>query len=216
MAVVQDMWLAPGPRPNGLQASNDGLWVIDAGNNHLYKLAHQDGEVLLDLPTETYRSSGITLGGGHIWVASTHNSRIYKLNEDGSTAAYYDPPGSGTRDPRDSGPAYPRPHGMEWLDGALWVAMKPALRIYQLDPGSMEVLHSIPTPGAAPHGIAWSNGALWCADRAMKTIHKLDPKTGAVLDEVRVDDPELHGLTAYEGSLIFCCDPSRRICRIHV
>ena len=78
----------------------------------------------MDAPTETYRSSGLTVGGGHVWVASTHSSRLYKLNEDGSTVEFYDPPGTGVHDPRDTGPGYNRPHGMEWVDGRMWVAAK--------------------------------------------------------------------------------------------
>ena len=35
-------WTHPGPQPNGLQADKDGLWVIDQGNNHLYKLDYND------------------------------------------------------------------------------------------------------------------------------------------------------------------------------
>ncbi len=214
MNRIDDMWVTPGPRPNGLQADADGLWVIDAENSHVYKLDYGDGSVLADVPTETYKSSGITVGGGHVWVASTHSSRLYKLNPDGTTAAFYDPPGMGVRDPRDTGPDYNRPHGLEWVDGKMWVAVKPALRNYLIDPETMEVVHSIPTPGAAPHGIAWDGEALWCADRALGMIHRQDPETGEILDEIAVPAPEVHGLTIHEGDLLFCCDPSRRVCRV--
>ena len=144
-----------------------------------------------------------------MWVASTHSSRLYKLNEDGSTVEFYDPPGTGVHDPRDTGPGYNRPHGMEWVDGRMWVSTKPALRLYLIDPETLEVERSIPTPGAAPHGIAWDGEALWCADRAMGKIHRLDAETGEILAEIDVPAPELHGLTMHEGALIFCCDPSR-------
>ena len=85
MATIDDMWTTPGPRPNGLQASEDGLWVIDAENSHLYKLDYATGDVMVDVPTETYKSSGLTLGDGEVWVASTHNSRLYRLTERGET-----------------------------------------------------------------------------------------------------------------------------------
>ena len=39
---------------------------------------------------------------------------------------------------------------------------------------------------------------------------------GEVLVEIDVAEPELHGLTMHEGALIFCCDPSSRVCRIEV
>ena len=96
------------------------------------------------------------------------------------------------------------------------MAIKPALRLYLIDAETLEVERWIPTPGAAPHGIAWDGETLWCADRAMGKIHRLDTETGEVLAEIDVPEPELHGLTMHEGALIFCCDPSRRVCRIEV
>ena len=106
--------------------------------------------------------------------------------------------------------------GMEWVDGKLWVSVKPANRNYLLDPETMEVLHSIKTPGPAPHGLASDGEALWCADREMAVIHRQDPETGEVLDEVAFPDPELHGLTFHEGALLICCASTRRICRVTV
>jgi len=217
MLSIDDMWITPGPRPNGLQAADDGLWVIDAENSHIYKLDYETGEAMVDAPTDTYKSSGMTVGDGVVWVASTHNSRLYKLNEDGSTIEYLDPPGMGARDPRDKGPEYIRPHGMEWMnDRTMWVSVKPALRNYLINPETMEVIKSIPTPGAAPHGIAWDGETLWCADRGLGMIHRLDADTGEVLDEIPVPDPEVHGLTFHDGALLFCCDPSRRVCRVEI
>ena len=217
MPKIEDMWLTPCPRPNGLQAADDGLWVISADDeSRLQKLDYDTGEAMVDVPTETYKSSGLTAGGGAVWVASTHNSRLYRLREDGVSLGFHEPPGTGVRDPRDSGPDYNRPHGMEWVDGKIWVAMKPALRIYLMDAETLAAERSIPTPGAAPHGIAWDGETIWCADRAMGKIHRLDPANGDVLDEIEVRAPELHGLTMHDGALIFCCDPSRRVCRVEI
>ena len=97
MPKIEDMWLTPCTRPNGLQAADDGLWVISADDDaRLQKLDYETGEAMLDVPTETYRSSGITCVGEQVWVASTHNSRLYKLNQDGTTIEYHEPPGTGT------------------------------------------------------------------------------------------------------------------------
>ena len=213
LAKIENMWLTPGPMPNGLQAVGDGLWVIDQADNHLYKLDYEDGSVLSDMPTETWKSSGVTEGGGYVWIASTHNYRIYKLADDGSTVDFYDPP-TGERDPSAVGPDTIRPHGMEWVDDKLWVSVKPANRNYLMDPGTMEVLHSIETPGPSPHGLAWDGEGLWCADREMGVVHRQDPETGEVMDEVSVPDPELHGLTYHEGALLVCCATTRRVVRV--
>ena len=69
-------FMAPGPKPNGLQAANDGLWIIDQGDNHVYKVDWKTGETLHDVPTDTVHSSGITLGDGYIWIASTYCSSV--------------------------------------------------------------------------------------------------------------------------------------------
>jgi len=217
MRRIEDLWQTPGPRPNGLQAAPDGLWVIDAENSHLYKLDYETGQIITDVPTDTYKPSGLTVAVDEVWVASTHNSRLYRLNKDGSTIEYLDPPGVGVRDCRDSGPSYIRPHGMEYLgNGTMWVSIKPALRNYLVNASTLSVIKSIPTPGSAPHGIAWDGEALWCGDRAMGAIHKLHPETGEILEEILVPDPEVHGLTIHNGSLLFCCDPTRRVCRIAI
>ena len=61
MHKIENMWITPGPRPNGLQASEEGLWVTDAGNNHVYLLDYETGHPHVDVETETYKSSGMGL-----------------------------------------------------------------------------------------------------------------------------------------------------------
>ena len=216
MTEITDRWVTPGPQPNGLQAAEDGLWVIDQSDNHLYKLAYHDGSVLAWLPTETDRSSGVTEGGGYVWVASTYTARIYKLNGDGTTVEDYDTPGAGVVESGD--PARTNvtgAHGLEWLDDSnMWIAVPPASRLFLVDPGTMQVRRSIPTPGTRPHGIFVVNGDLWCADTGMRKIHKLDPETGAVRTEIDVPAPEVHGMTLHDGSIWFCCSETRRVCTI--
>ena len=105
MGRIEDLWQTPGPRPNGLQASPNGRAYIDDCFQHLYKLDHDTGQIITEVPTDTYKPSGLTVAGDEVWVASTHNSRLYRLNIDGSTIEYRDPPGVGVRDRRDSGPS---------------------------------------------------------------------------------------------------------------
>ncbi len=216
MTDIIDRWTAPGPQPNGLQAADDGLWLIDQTDDHLYKLAYEDGSTLARLPTETDRSSGVTEGGGHVWVASTYSARLYKLGYDGRTVEHYDTPGKGVVKfgNRDSS-IITGAHGMEWVDDEnMWVAVPPAQTIYLMDPSTMRVKRSIPTPGARPHGIFLHEGELWCADTAMRKVHRLDPENGDVLGEMDVPDPEVHGMTLHEGHIWFCCAETRRVCTI--
>ena len=58
---VEIAFKSPGPQPNGLQATKDGLWIIDQGvGSKAYLVSYEDGKVLRSFETETDRSSGIT------------------------------------------------------------------------------------------------------------------------------------------------------------
>ena len=216
MTEIRDMWMAPGPQPNGLQAASDGLWLIDQADNHLYRLGYGDGEVLDKLPTETDRSSGVTEGGGYLWVASTYSGELFKLDHEGRTVQRYDTPGKGVVKfgDRDSS-TVTGAHGMEWVDDDnVWVAVPPSQKVYLMDPSTMKVKRSIPTPGLRPHGIFLHEGALWLADTQMGVVHKLDADSGEVLEQIDIPDPEVHGLTIHRGDIWFCCAETRRVCTI--
>ena len=225
MTQIHDMWVTPGPQPNGLQAASDGLWVIDQTDDHLYKLGWDDGSVLEKLPAEVKHSSGVTVGGGYIWISSTFDvesagdngaPKLVKCNLDGSTAERYETPGVGVvsfGDPnrrRVTGA-----HGMEWVDDEnMWVAVPPAQKVFLMDPATMTVKRSIPTPGPRPHGMSMHEDDMWLADTGMAKVHKLDPESGEVLDEMDVPDPEVHGMTVHDGRMWFCCAVTCRVCSV--
>ena len=216
MAAITERWITQGAQPNGLQSAEDGLWVIDQTDNHLYKLSYDDGSVLARLPTETVHSSGVTEGGGYLWVASTYSCELFKLDYEGNTVARYDTPGKGVvafGDPNN--PRVTGAHGMEWVDDEnMWVAVPPAQRVYLMDPGSMRVKRSIPSPDIRPHGLFVDGGDMWLADTGARKVHRLDPENGEVLDEIDVPDPEVHGMTLRDGEIWFCCAATRRVCTI--
>ena len=56
-AEVDFRFKSPGPKPNGLQAVEDGLWYIDQGDNRVFKLDYETGETLFEAQTTTDRSS---------------------------------------------------------------------------------------------------------------------------------------------------------------
>lgn len=220
MTDINDAWVHPGPQPNGMQAVDGGVWIIDQGDDHLYKLSYDDGSIIEKLPTETKASSGVTVGGGYIWVASTYSCELYKLDpKDGSTVAVYDTPGKGVvgyaKDPATA--TETGAHGMEWIDDDnMWIAVPPAKTAYLMDPKAMTVKRSIPTPGERPHGLFMHNGAIWLADTGLGKIHKLNPDTGEVLDEIDVPEPEVHGMTLKDGVIWFCCAETRRVCTVRL
>ncbi len=219
---VQDMFMHPGPEPNGLQATEDGLWVIDQTDNHAYKLDWEDGSTLEKAPATVEHSSGITLGDGFIWISSTFDvdyagdqgsPKLVRCNMDGSTSARYDTPGSRFHEQEER---ITGAHGMEWIDNEnMWVAVPPSQTVYLLNPTTMSITRSFPCPGGRPHGLFFHRGYLWLAD-APSTIHKLNMADGGVLDTIEVPSPEVHGMTVHEDRLWFCCAVSRRICSIEM
>ena len=209
IARVEKRFKSPGPQPNGLQAGPDGLWCIDQVDNKLYRQDYETGQILFEAQTDTVHSSGITLGGGFVWVASTYESKIAKLDPaTGQTVAKYDSPGAGvvawregTADARQTGD-----HGLEWREGKLFVASPPSQMIHVMDPESWEELYRFRAPGLRVHGLAWSNnGRLWVADTSAGTVSLLDPEQGRIFEVIRVEAPaEVHGLTIHDGVLWYC------------
>src|SRR5262249_33039768 len=78
---VEIAFKSPGPQPNGLQATKDGLWIIDQGaGSKAYLVSYEDGKVLRSFETETDRSSGITFDGEALWIGSTYSREIVRVD----------------------------------------------------------------------------------------------------------------------------------------
>ena len=225
---VETAFDSPGPKPNGLQATDDGLWILDQGDNRAYLVDFESGRVLRGIDTDTKAGSGITFDGKALWTASTYSREIIKIDpEDGSTLATYDSPGSGVvkwtqprRSPLAPPPREPQPaasparrnatgaHGMEWRDGRLWVAVPPSQTIYRIDPDAFHVERSFPTAGDRPHGLGWEGKWLWCAESNDNAFYRFDPETGEYDAKIQLadTDPLPHGMTIHNGWMWYCDD----------
>src|SRR5262245_43329061 len=94
---VEVAFKSPGPKPNGLQATKDGLWIMDQGeSNKAYLVSYSDGKVVRSFETETDRSSGITFDGEALWIGSTYSREIVRVDAmTGKTIQKYFTPGAG-------------------------------------------------------------------------------------------------------------------------
>lgn len=206
----QAQWRTPGPQPNGLQAVEEGVWVIDQEDLHAYLLDWEDGHVLRSFPTGTNHSSGITWDGEAIWIASTFTPiALFRYAPDGREQGRLPTPGASER----SGA-----HGLEWIGGRLWVTVPPAATTYQLDPSDGRILTQFPAPGNRPHGLAWDGELLWVAETTHRTItgYTLDGTARRVLalEDGPVEGPDPHGLTFYQGKLWYCDADTRLVATI--
>lgn len=200
-------WYTPGPQPNGLQATDEGLWVIDQEDLQVYLLDWHDGSTLRSFPTGTYHSSGITVADETVWVASTFPPiALFQYSLDGQELRRLATPGASER----SGA-----HGLEWIDGTLWVTVPPSATTYQLDPVDGRVLTQFPAPGGRPHGLAWDGELLWVAETTLRTItgYTLDgePRRVLALEPGPAEGPDPHGLTYYRGEFWYCDAATRLV-----
>ena len=60
---VETVFKSPGPYPNGLQATDEGLWIIDGEDARAHLVSYSDGTVLRGFDTEAVHPSGITFDG---------------------------------------------------------------------------------------------------------------------------------------------------------
>ncbi|MBM3812501.1 MAG: hypothetical protein FJW20_12810 [Acidimicrobiia bacterium] len=227
---VETAFRSPGPKPNGLQATSDGLWILDQGDNHAYLVSYDTGKVLRDLATDSKAGSGITFDGEALWLASTYSREIIHCDaRTGKTIARFPSPGSGVvawttsrtsplappPKPNAGAPKGPPPnrqptgaHGLEWRSGKLWISNPPSQRIYRVDPKSFAMEKELPTAGNRPHGIGWEGDALWCTESNDNAFYKFNIETGAYSEKIQLadTDPLPHGMTIWKGWMWYCDD----------
>src|SRR5438445_2795886 len=93
---VETAFKSPGPTPNGLQATDEGLWILDAGDNRVYLVRYEDGKVLRSFDTEATVASGITYSSDGLWIANTPTRLILRVDPmTGKTLQTYSTPGAG-------------------------------------------------------------------------------------------------------------------------
>ena len=214
IADAIQLFNCPGPKPNGLQATEEGLWVIDQGNNYAYLLDWESGSTIKSFETETDKSSGITVDDeGNLWVASTYNCKIYKIDSSsGTTIDIFESPGQGMNAPREhEAEKYQNTgdHGLEWREGNLYVASPPSQYIHVMDPINWIEKSRTKVPGYRVHGVAWAEekDKIWVADTAMGVVSKIRLSDGRVYDAFRVPHPvQVHGMTIRDNVLWYCDD----------
>lgn len=236
-ATVETVFDSPGPKPNGLQATDEGLWILDQGDNRVYLVDYANGKTLRALDTDTKAGSGITFDGEALWTASTYSREILKIDaHSGKTLARFDSPGAGVvawTVGRRSPLAPPPPpaatssppgrrnatgaHGMEWRDGKLWVSNPPSQLIYRIDPVQFRVEKKFATAGNRPHGLGWEGKWLWCAESNENAFFRFDPETGTWDAKIQLtdSDPLPHGMTIRDGWMWYCDDVGI-VCRLRL
>lgn len=192
---VEIAFKSPTPRPNGLQATPEGLWIIDQGPGSRASLVrYGDGQVIRSFETDTVRPSGITFDGEALWIGSTFSYENVRC--DAMTGAVLErrpTPGCTTYamagdPPLRRSPLAPPPAAAAARPAGTAAPAPPQPRLTQTP--------HVRFQGA--HGQEWRDGRLWTTATSARSIYEIDPKTWTVLRVLQTPGPRPHGL-AWEG-----------------
>jgi streptogramin lyase len=198
---VETVFKSPGPKPNGLQATKDGLWIMDQGDgNRVSLVRYEDGKVLRDFATDADKASGITFDGEAIWLASTYSRELIRADAmTGKTIQKYFTPGAGViyrmvGDP----PARSSPL-------AKATPPKPSKGAQVVGGFQQGQVVGSKAPGTGAHGLEWRDGKLWVAVPPSRTIYRIDPKEWIVEQKFGTAANRPHGI-GWEGRYLWCTD----------
>lgn len=211
-AKVVRLFKSPDGFPNAMEASAEGVWVGEQTTDIAYLLDWKTGKVKRKIATESSNTSGMAFGGGYLWMAANGFAlgRSKKATDHPTGAILKVDPKTG-----NTVAEWPIPnggggvHGLEYVDGHLWMASHRFTRLAKVDvrDGKFQPVHDIPVTLGRSHGLAWvAPNALWCMFSSDRVIQKLDATDGRILEVITLskDDPDPHGMCMYKGHLYYC------------
>ena len=217
---IEKLFRAPYGVPNGLQVTNQGVWIVDQITDRvaLSEIAEPSEygvtRLVRDIPSQSSNTSGLAWGEKALWLAANGPGTLWRPER--STDAQ---PGEGEIfkvDPDDGGTLarFPVPggggvHGIEYdaIDpGHLWVTTLKAQTLSKIRIADWTVMHVIPLPYPRAHGVVRLADGIWVVHTADRVIVKLNPLDGAELDRIVVpqSDPQPHGLSIFGDDLLYC------------
>ena len=231
---IDIVYNSPYSKPNGLQATKDGLWVLDQGNsNHVTLVNFADGKVIRDFQVDMDGSSGITVDDNNVmWITSTHNSLIISCSPmDGKVIAKYWTPGAGriyamAGDPPAARSPLPAAKGTQEQVGLLGGAQAPAVgggaapvgggrgrggrgRGPAMPPGQLALNTEQGLSGTGAHGIEHRDGLLYFACPPARHLYVMEPKSWTVQAWWPVPGNRPHGV-GWEGDTLWVADSNWR------
>ena len=201
---------APVPHPNGLQATDEGLWIADQDQGRAFLVAPDDGTVIRSFATGAGKSSGVTFGHGALWMCSnglpktrpptaidTAHTRIVTkpIHIQGAMLAQFRAPGDSDV------------HGLEWdRRGPVAHDAGSARPDAGLTPNRWRRAVLFPCPWTAPTGWAGTGRRYGAPSPPIERRWRLSARDGAVLERLNLaGEPfEPHGLTLRQGRLWIC------------
>jgi hypothetical protein len=227
-AKTTKLFKAPDGFPNALAATSEGLWIaeqkLSGKQAQDYRLPEPrslteeawlvdwNGKVVRNVTTPSRNTSGMAVGGGHIWmIANAPPQGVFQVDMAGKVVSHRQIP----LGPADNGGGC---HGGQWDNGKLWIA---ALRLrgnVRVDPKTWQPEMIIPFYQAPDrvryHDIAIDGDSMWqivgndCKNYKdyRPALVRYELSTGRVLETVDFvsNSCDPHGLAFWNGKLISC------------
>ena len=202
---VEIVFDSPRHQPNGLQATKDGLWIMDQGaGSWAHLVGYGDGKVIRGFETETDKSSGITFDGSSLWIGSTYSREIVRSDaKTGKTIERHFTPGAGViyklaGDPpgRSSPLLKSRPRTPAPPTSAAAKVVGGFQQGEKLGGAA---------PGTGAHGQEWRDGKLWFTVPPSREVYRIDPRTWTVEAKFPTAGNRPHGI-GWEGKYLWVTD----------
>ena len=175
--AILDTTVAPSATmPNGLQATDEGLWVIDQATEEI-RLLGDDLKPIRTLQSPTENASGITVGGGYFWTGSNApaQARYRRPGDTGGSAILKCEMETGRLVERFPTPDGGGIHGLEWVDGLLWITAFRPKAMTLVGPKDFRVIKTVEVPYDRPHGLAWDGDGMWMSHTGL-VAHREVPR----------------------------------------
>jgi hypothetical protein len=211
---VEIAYKAPRPVPNGLQATREGLWVLDESRDNYVTLVNfADGKPVREFQAVGGNGpSGLTVDADDVmWINSSDNSMIFKCDHhEGKILAKYWAPGAGRTfrvkgDAKPAGstlpPAFPRPEappGTSSRRSAVALAY-----------GQLPMDATSGAGGLGGQGMEYRDGLLYISTMASRRVYVLEPKAWEVQAMWQVAGNRSHGV-GWEGDTLWVADTNLR------
>jgi sugar lactone lactonase YvrE len=208
---VEIAYKSPHTTPNGLQATPEGLWIVDDrttdGLNYVSLVNFADGKVIREFQVAGLSApSGMTVdANGTLWINSTHSGLIFNCSsQDGKVLAKYASPGTGTiyrlkGDPLPARSPLPPAYPAEKNSPAQGKTGRP--RGEALPPGQVPLTTTAGPPGEGGQGMEYRDGLLHTAILPTRRLYVLDPKTWQVQAMWQLAGNRAHGVGWEEDTL---------------
>ena len=224
---VEIVYKSPHAKPNGLQATREGLWVQDQGpENWVSLVTWADGKVIREFRPDIQAASGVTVDANNVmWLSSTYNCMHVACSaQDGKTIAKYWTPGAGriyqmAGDPPAARttlkPAYPEgEHGAApaapAASGATSANSGPGWTgAAGLTYGQLPLDTKNGLGGTGAHGIEYRDGRLYFAVPPSRTLYVMDPKAWVVQAAWPLPGNRPHGV-GWDGDTLWVSDSNLR------